>query len=75
VIAQTNALDRLPVWLDAGDKDPFQRGDKAFARALERVGADATVHTWPGGHEGEYWDAHWRDYLGFYARELRRCNR
>jgi enterochelin esterase-like enzyme len=73
VIAEANALDRLPVWLDAGDKDPFQPGDKAFAQALDIVGARATVHTWPGGHEGEYWDAHWRDYLSFYARALARC--
>ena len=75
VIAEANALDRLPVWLDAGDKDPFQPGDRAFAQALAVVGAAATVHTWPGEHEGEYWDAHWRDYLRFYGRELRRCNR
>jgi endo-alpha-1,4-polygalactosaminidase (GH114 family) len=31
------------------------------------------VHTWPGGHDGDYWDAHWRDYLRFYARALDRC--
>jgi S-formylglutathione hydrolase FrmB len=73
VIAEANALDRLPVWLDAGDEDPFRPGDDAFAQALELVGADATVHIWPGAHEGEYWDAHWRDYLRFYARALRRC--
>jgi enterochelin esterase-like enzyme len=73
VIARAAALDRLPVWLDAGDDDPFRPGDDAFATALERAGADASVHTWSGGHDGEYWDAHWRDYLRFYARALRRC--
>lgn len=75
VIARANALDRLPVWLDAGDKDPFLPGDDAFAQALEIVGAHATVHTWPGEHDGDYWNAHWRDYLRFYARALRRCVR
>ena len=73
VVAEANALDELPVWLDAGDKDPFRPGDEAFAQALEIVGADATVQTWPGGHDGDYWDAHWRDYLRFYARQLGRC--
>jgi S-formylglutathione hydrolase FrmB len=75
VIANAGALGGLPVWLDAGDEDPFIPGDEAFAQALERVGADATVHTWPGEHDGAYWDAHWRDYLRFYARALRRCRR
>ena len=61
------------MWLDAGDEDPFRRGDDAFAAALRAAGARATVHTWPGGHDGDYWDAHWRDYLRFYARALKRC--
>lgn len=37
------------------------------------TGAHPTVHTWPGGHDGRYWDRHWRDYLRFYARALKRC--
>ena len=73
VIANAGALRDLPVWLDAGDRDPFQPGDDAFAAALADNGVDATVHTWPGGHDGKYWDAHWDEYLRFYARELRRC--
>jgi hypothetical protein len=35
--------------------------------------AHASVHTWPGGHTRDYWDAHWADYLRFYARALARC--
>ena len=73
VIAEANALDHLPLWLDAGDEDPFRPGDDTFAQALDSVDADATVHTWPGGHDRDYWNAHWRDYLRFYARALRRC--
>jgi S-formylglutathione hydrolase FrmB len=64
VIANAAKLDGLPVWLDAGDEDPFRPGDEAFAAAVPH----ATVHTWPGGHDGDYWNAHWRDYLRFYAR-------
>jgi hypothetical protein len=69
VIANANALDGLPVWLDAGDEDPCRPGDDAFAAAVAR----ATVRTWPGGHDRDYWDAHWGEYLRFHARALRRC--
>jgi hypothetical protein len=31
------------------------------------------MHTWPGGHDGDYWDAHWRDHLRSYARARKRC--
>jgi S-formylglutathione hydrolase FrmB len=68
VVAAAGELDGLPVWLDAGDEDPFRPGHEAFAAA-----ADITARTWPGGHDGDYWDRHWPDYLRWYARELERC--
>jgi S-formylglutathione hydrolase FrmB len=73
VIAEPEALADMPVWLDAGDSDPFLPGDEAFVEALQAARADVTAHTWPGGHDGDYWDRHWPDYLRFYARELARC--
>jgi S-formylglutathione hydrolase FrmB len=69
VVSDPAGLEDLPVWLDAGDEDPFRPGHEAFVAAL----GDVTAHTWPGGHDGDYWDRHWRDYLRFYARELERC--
>ena len=56
------------VWLDSGDQDPFVPGDLALAAALG-------IHkrTWPGGHEGSYWRAHYSDYLRFYAAALANC--
>jgi len=63
-----------PIWLDAGAQDPFQPGDQAFAQALQAEGAHATVKlTRPGGHDGDYWNAHWDEYLRFYAKALADC--
>ncbi len=62
------------VWIDAGDADPFQPGDRAFVAALRARGQHPSVHTvWSGGHDGDYWNAHWRDYLRFYGRALAGC--
>ncbi len=73
VLFEPAGLLELPVWLDAGDLDPFRPGDLRFVDALEAAGADITARTWPGGHDGDYWDRHWPDYLRWYARELERC--
>jgi S-formylglutathione hydrolase FrmB len=63
-----------PDWLDAGAQDPFQPGDQAFAAGLRAAGADATIKlTRPGGHDSDYWNAHWDEYLRFYADALARC--
>jgi poly(3-hydroxybutyrate) depolymerase len=59
------------LWLDAGRDDPFQPGDKAMVAAL---GSRASAHlSWPGGHEGDYWNEHWPQYARFYARALTAC--
>jgi S-formylglutathione hydrolase FrmB len=64
-----------PVWLDAGAQDPFQPGDQAFADELRNDGADATIKLdRPGGHDSDYWNAHWSEYLRFYAAALSNCN-
>jgi S-formylglutathione hydrolase FrmB len=68
--ANPDAFDHVPLWLDAGDRDFFRSGDAAFRAALR---SRLTAHTWPGGHDGDYWNAHWSDYARFYARALARC--
>jgi S-formylglutathione hydrolase FrmB len=66
----------IPVWVDAGDRDPFRHtGLDEFAEALRAHGAELTFHIWPGTHGGDYWRSHWEDYLRFYARALARCHR
>ena len=66
-------LDGPRLWLDRGDSDPFVAGDDAFAAALEGSGIGIETHGWKGGHEGDYWNAHWSDYMRFYARALADC--
>jgi S-formylglutathione hydrolase FrmB len=58
------------VWLDGGDADPFHAADATLAREL-----GIPLHAWHGGHDFDYWNAHWRDYLGFYSRALAACHR
>ena len=68
--ANPDVFSNTRLWLDAGDADPFRPGDEVLTQALgERVSG----HTWPGGHDGDYWNAHWPDYARFYARALDRC--
>ena len=57
------------LWLDVGAQDPyFIAADEQLASALH-----IHLHMWPGGHDFGYWNAHWSDYLGFYAHALATC--
>jgi enterochelin esterase-like enzyme len=57
------------LWLDVGAQDPsFTATDEQLANALH-----IHLHMWPGGHDFGYWNAHWGDYLGFYAHALAAC--
>ncbi len=73
--AQPEAFTTQPIWIDAGEEDPFLPGDEAFASALRSAGAPLTEKTWPGGHDEDYWNSHWGAYLSFYADALSRCGR
>jgi S-formylglutathione hydrolase FrmB len=66
---------RTRLWIDAGDKDPFLPGDEAFEDALRSSGLDPVVRGGEGGHDSDYWNGNWREYLGFYARALNNCDR
>jgi S-formylglutathione hydrolase FrmB len=58
------------LWLDGGEQDPFHSADEALAGALH-----IHMHVWPGAHDSDYWNAHWADYLNFYATALAACQR
>jgi S-formylglutathione hydrolase FrmB len=61
------------LWLDAGESDPFLPGDDALEENLRRAGTPPIVSRSPGGHDSDYWNGNWREYLGFYASALRNC--
>ena len=65
---QPEAFTQQPLWLDSGEQDPFVPGDDALIAALKGAGANLTARREPGGHDSEYWNARWDDYLRFYAR-------
>jgi len=73
VIAAATANPKLyghaQLWLDVGAQDPyFIAADRQLASALH-----IQLHMWPGSHDFTYWNAHWSDYLGFYAHALATC--
>jgi S-formylglutathione hydrolase FrmB len=73
VAREPKAFTGQPLWLDAGEDDPFVPGDDALIAALEAAGADLTASREPGGHDSEYWNSRWDEYLRFYARSLADC--
>jgi S-formylglutathione hydrolase FrmB len=56
------------LWLDGGRADPFRVADDRFASALS-----IPMHHWAGGHDGAYWQRHYKRYLRFYAAALAAC--
>ena len=66
-LARTHSPYRSPVWIDVGSGDPLLPAARSFAHELKDDGADVSFHSWPGAHEGTYWDAHFAQYLRFYA--------
>jgi poly(3-hydroxybutyrate) depolymerase len=73
VQANPDAFGKTKVWIDYGEEDPFRPYDEGFVAAMEGSGSSFTHHTWPGGHEGSYWAAHWPDYQRWYVKQLASC--
>jgi S-formylglutathione hydrolase FrmB len=68
-----DAFGDARVWNDYGTEDPFRPYDEGFIDALEAGDTDLSAHSWPGAHEGGYWDAHWPTYQRFYVNALNHC--
>ncbi|HEX3239766.1 MAG TPA: alpha/beta hydrolase-fold protein [Solirubrobacterales bacterium] len=74
VRANPDAFGEMRIWNDYGSEDPFRGYNEGFVDYLEAGDADLSAHSWPGGHEGSYWNAHLPTYLRFYANSLAHCN-
>jgi S-formylglutathione hydrolase FrmB len=66
-LARRRSLYDAPVWIDVGNHDQLRPAAAQLTRELRNDGDDVSFHVWPGGHDGGYWDAHFADYLRFYA--------
>jgi poly(3-hydroxybutyrate) depolymerase len=73
VQAEPDAFGDAKVWIDYGTEDPFRVYDEGFVEAMGAGDADLTAHSWPGAHEGGYWNDHWPDYQRFYVKALAHC--
>lgn len=73
VAADPGAFGRMRIWNDYGKSDPFRGYNEGFVDYLEGGGTDVSAHSWPGGHDSKYWNAHWPAYLRFYANSLAHC--
>ena len=67
-IARGHSPYRAPVWIDVGMQDLLRPAASSLARELRADGAKVSFHVWPGEHNGRYWDAHFAQYLDFYAK-------
>jgi S-formylglutathione hydrolase FrmB len=66
-LARMHSLYNAPVWIDVGNRDDLRPAATMLAHELEADGAKVSFHVWPGVHDGRYWDAHFAQYLRFYA--------
>jgi predicted esterase len=71
---EPDAYGSTKIWIDYGEEDPFRVYDEGFVAAMEQGETPLTVHSWPGGHDGAYWGAHWIDYQRWLVKQLKRCH-
>ncbi|MDX6653400.1 MAG: hypothetical protein QOH18_92 [Solirubrobacterales bacterium] len=73
VTEEPNTYGKTKVWIDYGEEDPFRVYDEGFVAAMDQGETAFTSHSWPGGHDGAYWAAHWPDYQRWFVKQLASC--
>lgn len=63
-------IERLIIWLDAGDEDPWIERIELLHRILEDRGIPHSWSILPGEHGGAYWEQNLVTYLRFYDAAL-----
>jgi enterochelin esterase-like enzyme len=62
--------ERLRIWLDVGDADPWRDRVEQFDALLTSRGIPHRFTIGQGIHEGTYWSSRMADYLTFYGYAL-----
>ena len=66
---ETHTVDEYPrIWVDRGEDDYLYADIDFFVSVLVDNGIPHEFHIWSGAHNGDYWQAHVRDYLTWYAQ-------
>jgi enterochelin esterase-like enzyme len=63
-------LEKLRIWIDAGQTDPWIQATTRLHDILQGRGVPVDWHLNPDGHNPEYWAQHVPDYLQFYGNAL-----
>lgn len=72
LVQHTQSWKQLMVWIDVGDEDDvWGEAIARFRKLIESLGLPYEGHTWPGRHEGTYWQPHVPDYLTWYSSKLK----
>ena len=73
---QTVACPHIGAWMARvlGPLNPVMPPFINIGQRLEGNGESEELKAFTtGGHDADYWNAHWPDYARFYARALARC--
>jgi enterochelin esterase-like enzyme len=65
-------LDRLRIWIDMPELDPWLEEAKELHLVLAGRGVSHNWQVFPGEHAGVYWMEHILDYLRYYGNALAR---
>jgi len=68
--ATAPGLDRLQIWIDAGQEDPWLDRIQMLNDTLTSRGIAHSFQIFAGGHDYTYWENHMLDYLRFYDSAL-----
>jgi enterochelin esterase-like enzyme len=70
IAASAPGLDRLQIYIDSGQEDPWFERDVELHNILTLRGVPHIWQANAGGHEYQYWMEHILDYLRFYGNAL-----
>jgi enterochelin esterase-like enzyme len=70
LVEAVDGLEKLRIWIDIGEEDPWRERVERLHRALLQRGIDHIWRVLPGTHNGDYWIGNIPTYLSFYDSAL-----